>query len=166
MAITMRGEASVFIDAPPERVYELVSDVGRMGEYSPECVGAEWAPGNDGPVVGAVFNGTNSRATNQWTTPNTVIAATPGEEFAWVVGTMDFRVTTWRYVFAPDGDGTRVTESFELGSEEVGFTSTVLEAPPEERGALVEARRAQLVEDMKETLARLKGVAESTRAQR
>lgn len=162
MTIEMRGEASVFIDAPPEHVYELVTDIGRMGEWSPECVGADWAPGSAEATVGAVFNGTNSRATNEWTTPNTVIAATPGEEFAWVVGTMDFRVTTWRYVFAPEGDGTRVTESFELGKEKVGFTSSVLEAPPEERAAMVEARRVQLIEDMKETLERLKDAAEST----
>lgn len=161
MTIRMEGEASVYIDAPPERVYSLVTDIGRMGEWSPECVGADWAPGSDGPAVGAVFNGTNSRATNQWTTPNTVIAATPGEEFAWVVGTMDFRVTTWRYTFTPEGQGTRVTESFELGKEEVGFMSMVLEARPEERGAMVEARRAQLVEDIRETLARLKDVAEA-----
>lgn len=161
MAIEMRGKASALIEAPPERIYELVSDVTRMGEWSPECVGAQWAPGSDGPAVGAVFNGTNSRATNEWTTPNTVIAATPGNEFAWVVGTADFRVCTWRYVFEPEGTGTRVTESFELGKEEVGFASTVLATPPAERDALVEARRAQLVADMEQTLARLKDAAEA-----
>ena len=161
MSIEMRGEASTFIAASPERVYGLVADVTRMGEWSPECVGAEWAAGSDGPAVGAIFNGSNSRATNQWTTPNTVIAATPGEEFAWVVGTADFRVCTWRYEFASEGDGTRVTESFELGSEEVGFASTVLAAPPDERGPLIEARRAQLVADMQHTLERLKDAAEA-----
>ncbi len=161
MGIQMRGEASVFIGAPPDRVYALVTDITRMGEWSPECIGADWAPGSDGPAVGAVFNGTNSREANQWTTPNTVIAATPGEEFAWVVGTMDFRVCTWRYEFAPEGTGTLVTESFELGKEEIGFTSTVLEAPPDERPVIVEARRAQLVADMEQTLARLKDAAEA-----
>lgn len=161
MAIEMRGTASALIEAPPDRIYELVADITRMGEWSPECIGAQWAVGSDGPAVGAVFNGTNSRATNEWTTPNTVIAATPGKEFAWVVGTDDFRVCTWRYLFEPEGDGTRVTESFELGQEEVGFASTVLASPPEERGALVEARRAQLVADMEQTLARLKDAAEA-----
>ncbi len=161
MTVEMRGEASVFIGAPPKVVYALISDVSRMGEWSPECVEADWAAGTTGPSIGAVFNGTNSRADNRWTTPNTVIVADVGKEFAWVVGTMDFRVCTWRYVLSAEGDGTRVTESFELGKEKVGFTATVLESPEEERAPMVEARKAQLVQDMKETLGRLKGVAEA-----
>jgi hypothetical protein len=164
MPTEMRGEATEFIAAPPSAVYELVSDVTRMGEWSPECVGAEWATGSSGPEVGAVFNGTNRRSDNEWTTPNTVIAATPGEEFAWVVGTADFRVCTWRYELVGDGDGTRVTESFELGKEDVGFANTVAQADPDQRDALVEARRAQLVQDMQQTLAQLKHVAEGVRS--
>lgn len=161
MSIEMSGEASVYVEAPPETLYELVSDVSRMGEWSPECVGATWADGSSGPAVGAVFQGSNKRSTNEWTTPNTIIAAESGREFAWVVGTMDFRVCTWRYRFSREGSGTRVTESFELGKEEVGFTATVLERPLEERDALVEARRTQLLEDMEQTLARLKQAAEA-----
>lgn len=161
MTFDMRGEASEFIAASPTTVYELVSDITRMGEWSPECVEAVWSDSQAGPVEGAVFNGTNRRATNEWTTPNTVIAARAGDEFAWVVGTADFRVCTWRYRFAPEGDGTRVTESFELGKENVGFATSVAEAPESEREAMVEARRSQLVEDMQETLARLKQVAET-----
>jgi uncharacterized protein YndB with AHSA1/START domain len=34
-----KGQATVVVDAPPERVYELVSDVTRMGDWSPECKG-------------------------------------------------------------------------------------------------------------------------------
>ena len=30
-----QGEAQIWIDASPEEVYALVSDITRMGEYSP-----------------------------------------------------------------------------------------------------------------------------------
>ncbi len=164
MTIEMRGQASIHIDAPAEEIYALVSDVTRMGEWSPECFGADWMDGsideNDGPVVGAQFHGRNRRGDNEWVTPNTIVVAEAGREFAWVVGTEDFQVCCWRFVFASENGGTTVTESFELGKEEVGFTSAVLEAPEDERGAMVDVRRSQLVEDMEATLLKLKERAE------
>ena len=33
-----RGEVSLHMDAPPEQVWALVSDVTRIGEFSPETV--------------------------------------------------------------------------------------------------------------------------------
>ena len=52
-------EVSVDIAAPPERVYELVSDIRRMGEWSPECKRCSWARGATGPAVGARFKARN-----------------------------------------------------------------------------------------------------------
>ncbi|HBM56923.1 MAG TPA: SRPBCC family protein, partial [Acidimicrobiaceae bacterium] len=34
--------------APPEEVWALVSDLTRMGEWSPEAKGGRWAGGVDG----------------------------------------------------------------------------------------------------------------------
>lgn len=31
------GQVQIHIEAPPEKIYTLVSDVARMGEWSPEC---------------------------------------------------------------------------------------------------------------------------------
>ena len=36
------GSVSIYIDAPTGRVWELVSDVTRIGEFSPETFEAEW----------------------------------------------------------------------------------------------------------------------------
>lgn len=155
----MRGKASVHIEAAPEAVYALISDVTRMGEWSPECEGGSWIDGA-APAVGAQFHGRNRRGDNEWTTPNTVIAAERGREFAWVVGTPDFRVCTWRFSLKPENGGTTVTESFELGVEEVGFRAAVLEHPEEERPHLVRARTDQLLDDIRHTLASLKETAE------
>src|SRR4051812_42214236 len=80
----MRGDASLRIAAPPETVYELVTDITRMGEWSPECIGCDWMDGHDGPVVGAQFHGHNRNGSNEWTTPNTIVVADAGREFTWV----------------------------------------------------------------------------------
>jgi hypothetical protein len=38
----VEGERSIDIAAPPERVWALVTDIGRMGEWSPHTVVAQW----------------------------------------------------------------------------------------------------------------------------
>ena len=43
----VQGSVSVHIDAPAGRVWELVSDVTRIGEFSPETFEAEWLDGAD-----------------------------------------------------------------------------------------------------------------------
>jgi hypothetical protein len=43
--------------ASTERVWDLVSDVTRVGEFSPETFEAEWLGGASGPEVGARFRG-------------------------------------------------------------------------------------------------------------
>ena len=40
-------------------LYDLVSDLPRMGEWSPENTGGKWVNGAAGPVVGARFKGSN-----------------------------------------------------------------------------------------------------------
>jgi hypothetical protein len=51
------SEVSLHIAAPVEEVWDLVSDVTRIGEFSPETFEAEWTRGSTGPEVGASFKG-------------------------------------------------------------------------------------------------------------
>lgn len=102
--------------APPERVWELVSDVTRIGEFSPETFEAEWLDGATGPEVGARFRGhvkRNGKGPIYWTAC-TVTACEPGREFAFGVGAPGKPMNTWRYELRPAGSGTEVTESFQL----------------------------------------------------
>src|SRR5919199_5442509 len=99
---------SIEVLAPPEQVWNMVADVRRIGEWSPETVSAEWLDGADGPAVGARFKGRNKRR-GPWTTTCTVTASRPGREFAFSVGKGE---TTWRYDFAAVDGGCRGTESF------------------------------------------------------
>jgi uncharacterized protein YndB with AHSA1/START domain len=112
----MQDSVTVHIDAPPDQVWALVSDVTKIGRYSPETFEAEWLDGATGPAVGARFRGhvkRNGRGPTYWTTA-TVTVCEPGGEFAFGVGAPGKALNTWRYVLEPSGDGTDVTESFQL----------------------------------------------------
>ena len=101
------------IEAPAETVYALVSDVTRMGEWSPENVGGRWLGGATGPTVGARFRGSNRRGWRRWSTTGTVVAAEPGRTFAFEVDVLRISASRWTYSFRPDGETTEVTETWE-----------------------------------------------------
>lgn len=96
------------VAAPADRLYEIVTDVTRMGRLSPECTGGRWLGGASGPAVGARFKGTNRRGIARWSTTNEVVEAEPGRRFAFETQQSGVR---WTYAFEPDGDGTIVTET-------------------------------------------------------
>ena len=55
----------------PSSVWDLVSDVTKIGRYSPETFEAEWIDGPTGPAVGASFRGhvkRNGKGPIYWTT--------------------------------------------------------------------------------------------------
>jgi hypothetical protein len=112
----MHDSVTVHMAASPEKVWALVSDVTKIGRYSPETFEAEWLDGATGPAVGATFRGhvkRNQKGPTYWTTC-TVTASEPGREFAFGVGPADKPLNVWRYQLAPSGEGTDVTESFTL----------------------------------------------------
>ena len=117
----MHDPVTVHMDAPAAAVWDLVSDVTRIGSYSPETFEAEWLEGATGPVVGAKFRGhvkRNEKGPTYWTIC-TVMVAEVGREFAFGVGTGDTPLNVWSYRLEPAGEGTDVTESFELADTAV-----------------------------------------------
>jgi uncharacterized protein YndB with AHSA1/START domain len=112
----VRDAVTVHVDAPPEAVWALVSDVTAIGRFSPETFEAQWLDGATGPALGARFKGhvkRNGRGPVYWTTCE-VVACEPGREFGFAVLTGGRALNTWRYRLEPAGGGTDVTESFEL----------------------------------------------------
>jgi len=104
------------MEAAPGPIWDLVSDVTRIGTFSPETFEAEWTGGATGPAVGAHFRGhvkRNGRGPTYWTECE-VVTCDPGREFAFAVLNRGRALNTWRYRLEPAGDGTDVTESFEL----------------------------------------------------
>ena len=145
-------KAQVHVDALTEIVYGVVSDVTRMGEWSPETVKCAWLDGAVGPAVGARFKGTNKRGIATWSTKPTVVVADSGREFAFEVDT-DVR---WSYRFDAEGAGTRLTESFEMLRDLRWYYAFA------ERWVMrIKDRRADLERGMTETLERIKRVIES-----
>jgi hypothetical protein len=101
------------IAAPAARVWALVSDLRRMGEWSPENIGGTWDRGATGPAVGATLTGRNKNGFRRWSTTATVVACEPGRVFEIAISTGKLPISSWRYEFEPTTEGCRVTESWE-----------------------------------------------------
>jgi hypothetical protein len=105
----------ITVRVPASAVYAAVSDVRRMGEWSPECVGATLDDPGLPLTVGSRFTGHNRMGRwRSWTTRCTVTASVPGRCFAFDVR-LGGLVSTWRFdlVAAPDGSGTEVVQSWQ-----------------------------------------------------
>jgi uncharacterized protein YndB with AHSA1/START domain len=116
MPTAKRGQARIDIAAPPERVFRLITDVTRMGEWSPECYRCAWLDGATGAYVGARFRGYNKLGRHKWATTAVVTAVDESRSFAFTVvhDKTGRDETVWRYQLAPSPSGTMLTESFEF----------------------------------------------------
>lgn len=144
------------IEVPSDRVWELVGDPARMGEWSPECRRVEWVGAATGPAQGARFKGHNRLGWRRWTTLGTVVRYEPGREVAWDVSFAGLPVSRWGYRLEPADDRTAcvLVESFEDRRHPV---MSVLS--PAARGTFdTEAHNRA---GMEHTLARVKAAAES-----
>jgi uncharacterized protein YndB with AHSA1/START domain len=149
----IEGQATIQIQASPEKVYAMLTDVTRMGQWSPECVKAEWVGGATGPAVGARFKGHNKlNWLVRWSSTPTVKVADPGKEFTFETGKPGKEQTRWTYRFAPKSGGTELTESFEALTYSAFQKLT---ANPEKR-------TEKLVTDIQQTLERIKQAAEGS----
>lgn len=106
----LKYSGSVNISRSPEDLYNMVSDVARIGEWSPVCKACWWDEGA-GPEIGAWFTGRNELPERTWETRSRVVVADRGREFAFVV---EGNLARWGYTFTPIDGGTRVTESWEF----------------------------------------------------
>ena len=153
----MRDQVTVSMSASPEAVWAVVSDVTRVGEFSPETFEAEWLRGASGPAAGASFRGhvkRNGVGPIYWTVCK-VVACEPERTFAFTVMMGRHPVNTWRYDIARTPGGCDVTESFQLE----GISTLRL------YWALMGRWRGRTnVEGMTQTLHRIKAVVESERA--
>lgn len=148
-----QGSVSIDVDRDPTAVFQVISDVTRMGEWSPECTAGRWVGGATGPAVGAEFEGDNRVALlgvplKRWTTTSKVTACVPGQVFEFVAA----GYTTWRYELEPSGSGTKVTESYEY-EDPKGVQGFVYEK--------IVRRPAALVAGMRRTLEGMKAAIET-----
>jgi len=150
---TLRVERS--IATTPEAAWELIADITRMGNWSPETTSAEWTGGSGGPVPGARFKGINQMGAKKWRSDCVVTACVPGKRFAFNVKAGPFKVAGWTYEFAATDSGCLVTELWE---DHRGTLVTWIS--PAITGTKDRARRNQ--ETMTVTLQRLAAALEKT----
>ena len=103
-------EVSRDIAAPPQAVFAAITDVTRMGEWSPETHRAEWNEGHDGPALGAVFTGHNRNGDAEWSTEAEIVELVQNERFFFDCKVGDFVFSSWGYGIEPTEGGCRVTE--------------------------------------------------------
>ena len=139
----------ITVGVSPADAYQAVSDVRRMARWSPECFAVLVWSRKDG--LPARFVGLNRRGPWVWFTTCHVVAARPGEEFAFDVTTFGMPVARWSYRMAAAGGGTEVTESWwdqrGRGAHVLGRVFT---------GKVANNRAEANREGMRTTLARLK----------
>ncbi|GAA0589635.1 SRPBCC family protein [Kribbella sandramycini] len=103
---------TITVAASPEALYALVSDLPRMGEWSPECTGVTWSARTPGPAVGARFTGRNRAGAARWLTQGRVLEATPARTFTFAIHFGPIPIALWSYTFTPLDAGVLVTESW------------------------------------------------------
>lgn len=152
----MHDSVTLHMNASPDEVWALVSDVTQIGRYSPETFEAEWLGGATGPRVGARFRGhvkRNGRGPTYWS-PCTVTECEPGSVFAFAVGKPGAPLNVWRYELTAVEGGTDVTESFQISQN----------LPMRIYWALLGWARGRTNRDgMRQTLERIKAEVESDR---
>lgn len=113
----MRDSVTVHMAASADKIWNLISDVRNTGKFSPETFDAQWMDGATSPAVGVRFRGhvkRNQKGPTYWTVCR-IVECERDRAFGFVVlGPGGQSVNTWRYRLQPAGDGTDVTESFEL----------------------------------------------------
>lgn len=143
-------QAHVDINAPISKVWELISDLRRMPEWSPQC---RWMK-----PFGPVRQGTRTLNLNRrnrmfWPTTCTVVEIVPGRKLAFRV---DANHTIWSYELEPAGEGTRVIESRHAENGVTAFSNLSVKA----LFGGTDNFEQELVDGMNATLARIKAVAE------
>lgn len=150
----MKASVTVRMNAPAERIWELLADVRNTPRWSPEVFESEWLDGATGPALGATFRGhvkRNEIGPVYWTKCK-VTACEPGREFGFAVLAGDRALNNWHYRLTPVDGGTDVTESFRMTE---GFFTTLFGM----FGGQLRTRRN--VRDMTTTLNRIKAEVEA-----
>lgn len=152
-------QVSSRIEAPPQRVWEIISDVSNVGGWGGECVAAEWIEGGSAKV-GARFRGAQRREGREWETTSTVTACEPGVCFGWAVGPVDDAGASWRFDLAPSGAGTDLSYTVVLGPGPSGITAFIASMPDKEE-KIIANRLEEHRRNMTATLEAIKQAAEA-----
>jgi nitroreductase/uncharacterized protein YndB with AHSA1/START domain len=147
------------IAAPPEWVWELVSDINLPARFSTEFRGAEWTEGVE-PGVGATFVGTNfHEALGEWQTTAHVMAYEPNRVFAWNINDPDHPGAQWRFELEGVAGATRLRYHLTLGPGPSGI-SIAIDSMPDKEPRILARRQDEHRRNMTATVEGIKQLAE------
>lgn len=150
-----------YIEAPPERVWTLVSDIFLMARLSAELQEVEWLGGVAGPAVGHRFLGRNANQyLGRWETVSTIVECDEPHRFAWAVGDPGQQWATWRFTLRPDGPGTMLEQWAQLGPGRSGL-NLAIDATPDKEQKIVFVRLREFEAGFEHNLAAIKELAET-----
>ncbi len=100
------------ISAPPQEVWEIISDLESMGNLSPENSGGRWEKGVTGIEKGAIFRGKNKNGFRQWSTKVLITECEPPKKLSFSLRVAGKEWCEWSYQIDAVEDGCVVTESW------------------------------------------------------
>ena len=150
------GQATIEVDAPIEMVFELIADIERMGEWSPECYRTEWHGPHRSAVDGATFQGYNRLGFTWWDVPCEILAAEAPARLVFAAPAGHDAATVWTYDLQARAGRTTVTERFDAP----------MLVMPETPAGQIPDRHSALVAAAHTTLGRIKRAAETAQGRR
>ncbi len=153
---------SVHVDAAPEAVWAIVSDINLPARYDTELQKAEWIEPATGPAPGATFAGFNKHELiGEWQVVCRVDWCEPGRAFGWRVTGDDGGPAQWVFTMTPEGDGTRLRFDAQMGPGQSGLNPAI-ERMPDREDAIVANRLAEWSKNMTKVIEGAKALAEAT----
>jgi uncharacterized protein YndB with AHSA1/START domain len=160
-ADTPTVEVKTWIDASPQRVWSLVSDVELMPRMSSELQSVEWLDGAPGPALGARFIGhSRHQALGEWSTTSHIVEYEPDRVFAWAVGDPANPSAIWRFRLEAKDGGTQLSQWMQMGPARSGL-SYAIDRMPDKEQKIVFVRMREFEANMTATLKHIKNLAES-----
>jgi hypothetical protein len=153
-------ETEMYVAAPPEQVWPLVTEIMTPARCGTELQEASWVDADRQARLGARFTGRNFHpGRGEWTTTSTIVDFVPERRFGWAVGDPDQPSALWRLELAPEGDGTRLRFWAQIGPGPSGLTP-LIEKMPEKEEKIIARRLEEWHTNMTATVTGIKRMAE------
>lgn len=147
---------TIDIDATPERVWELIGDLRRMPQWSPQVDSVRLREGFDRIELGAEFTHLNHEGELKWTTHSTIVRFEPEQEIAFRI---EENWVVWSFQTTPLPKGqTRLSQRRETPAGISDYSLELTEKYLGGQQAFTQVLRA----GMRQTLEAIKAAAEQS----
>jgi uncharacterized protein YndB with AHSA1/START domain len=153
-------EVEIYIEAEPEAVWEVVSDISLPARFGNELLAAEYLDGATEPAQGVRFTGRNyHEAAGEWQTECTIVDFDPGRLLGYVVDGPEGPSSYWAFSVSPEGTGTRLVQRMRMGPGR-SFINVAIEARPDKESRILHRRLGEHSRNMEANLSGIKGLLE------